>query len=358
MRIALVHDYLNEFGGAERVLLALTEIFPEAPIYTAFYVTSSTAAKAFIGKTIISSWFQYLPFQKYLYSPLRFMIPWIWGSFDFSGYDLIITSASWYITKGLGRKFNVPEICYCHTPPRWLYGYPTSINFQRYWPVKIYAAIVGHFLRMYDFTQSQKVDMFVANSQEVADRIRKFYRRESQIIYPPIDMPQIKVGKRRDYFLVLSRLVGAKGVELAVVAAQKGGFKLKIAGEAMGFGGVKNIQTLGYVSEGEKAKLMAEAKGFLAIEEAPDFGMTTVEAMAMGTPVIAFNGGGYRETVIDGKTGILFKDYSIEGLIEAIERFNKLKWSEKTLKKQAEKFSKARFKKQILELVNKYAGTS
>jgi len=211
---------------------------------------------------------------------------------------------------------------------------------------------------MYDFTQSQKVDMFVANSQEVADRIRKFYRRESQIIYPPIDMPQIKVGKRRDYFLVLSRLVGAKGVELAVVAAQKGGFKLKIAGEAMGFGGVKNIQTLGYVSEGEKAKLMAEAKGFLAIEEAPDFGMTTVEAMAMGTPVIAFNGGGYRETVIDGKTGILFKDYSIEGLIEAIERFNKLKWSEKTLKKQAEKFSKARFKKQILELVNKYAGTS
>lgn len=359
MRIALVHDYLNEYGGAERVLLALAEMWPDAPVYTAFYVPGSTAAKAFAGKRIITSWFQYLPWHEHLYSPLRFALPWIWGSLDLSNFDLIITSASWYITKGLGKKFNVPEICYCHTPPRWLYGYPTSINFQKYWPVKIYAAIVGHFLRMYDFNQAQKVDQFVANSEEVAKRISKFYRRDAVIIYPPIDMPQVKTTHKQDYFLVLSRLVGAKGVEMAVAAARLvGKFKLKIAGEAKGFGGVRDVETLGYVTDEQKAVLMAGARGFLALEEAPDFGITPVEAMAMGTPVIAYNGGGYKETVIDGKTGVLFNDYSASGLINAIERFNKLKWDRTAIKKHAQKFSKERFKKQMLELVNKYAGTS
>ncbi len=358
MRIALIHDYLNEYGGAERVLLALAEMWPDAPIFTAFCVPGSTAARAFAGRKIITSWFQYLPWHEHLYSPLRFMIPGIWGSWDFSQYDLVITSASWYITKGLGKKFNVAEICYCHTPPRWLYGYPTSINFQKYWPVKVYAAIVGHFLRMYDFNQAQKVDQFVANSREVANRIKKFYRRDSQIIYPPINMPKIKAGKRQDYFLILSRLVGAKGVEMAVAAAQQGKFKLKIAGEAVGFGGLKNVETLGYVSEIEKAKLMAEAQSFLALAENEDFGMTPVEAMMMGTPVIAFNGGGYKETVVDGKTGVLFNDYSVEGLMEAVRRFDKLKWNKTILQKHAAKFSKTRFKKQMLELVEKYAGTS
>ncbi len=270
----------------------------------------------------------------------------------------MITSASWYIAKGLGKKFNVPEVCYCHTPPRWLYGYPTSINFQKYWPVKIYAAIVGHFLRMYDFNQAQKVDQFVANSQEVANRIHKFYRRDSVVVYPPIDMPQIKSGKRQDYFLILSRLVGAKGVEMAVAAAKQGKFKLKIAGEAVGFGGVKNVETLGYVTDEQKAKLMAEAKGFLALEELPDFGITPVEAMSVGTPVIAFNGGGYKETVIDGKTGVLFDEYFVEGLVKAIQRFNKLKWDKNKIMAHAQKFSKERFKKQMLQLVNKYAGTT
>lgn len=358
MRIALVHDYLNEFGGAERVLMTLSEMYPDAPIYTSFCAPGSTAAKAFSKKKIVTSWFQYLPFSEHLYSPLRFMIPWIWGSLDLANYDLVITSASWYITKGLGKKFNVPEICYCHTPPRWLYGYPTSINFQKYWPVKIYAAIVGHFLRMYDFNQAQKVDQFVANSQEVARRIEKFYRRDSVVVYPPISMSKIKAAKRQNYFLILSRLVGAKGVELAIAAAKKGKFNLKIAGEAMGFGGVKNVESLGYVNDIKKAKLMAEAKGFLALEEAPDFGMTPVEVMAMGTPVIAFNGGGYRETVVHKKTGYLFDDYSVDGLINAIKEFNKLKWDRNIIKKQAEKFSEKIFKTQMLKLVNKYAGTS
>ncbi|KKU69702.1 MAG: Glycosyl transferase group 1 [Candidatus Amesbacteria bacterium GW2011_GWA1_47_20] len=163
MRVALVHDYLNEYGGAERVLEALAEMWPEAPIYTAFAVPNSSAVKAFGGKKIITSWFQNIPLYNKLYSPLRFFIPWIWESFNLSEYDLVITSASWYITKGLGKK----EICYCHTPPRWLYGYETSIAWKKYWPVRIYATIVGHFLRMYDFSQAQKVGVFVANSKNV-----------------------------------------------------------------------------------------------------------------------------------------------------------------------------------------------
>lgn len=358
MKVALVHDYLREYGGAERVLNVLSEMWPDAPIYVAFSVSGSTAAKVFANKHTITSWFQYLPWHEHLYSPLRFLTPWIWGSFDFSGYDVVITSASWYITKGLGKKFNVPEVCYCHTPPRWLYGYPTSINLKKYWPVRIYAAIMGHFMRIYDFNQAQKVDAFVANSQEVAQRIKKFYRRGAQIVYPPVEMPKASIKTKQDYFLVLSRLVGAKGVELAVAACQKAGVKLKIAGESIGFGGLRGVETLGYVSEEMKAKLMSEARGFLALEENPDFGITPVEAQMCGTAVIAYNGGGYKETVIDGKTGVLFDHYSVDGLVKAIKRFNKLKWDRRYITSQSRKFSKQRFEKQMLEIVASYARTT
>jgi hypothetical protein len=166
MKVALVHDYIKEYGGAERVLEALTEIFPDAPIYTAFCTKSSEAYKHFKDKQIITSWAQFIPlFKSKLYSPLRFLTPLIWGSFNLSEYDLVISSSSWYIAKGFKKpddKFK--EFCYCHTPPRWLYGYTTSVNFQRYWPVKVYALIVGHCLRLYDFKQAQKVDYFIANS--------------------------------------------------------------------------------------------------------------------------------------------------------------------------------------------------
>src|SRR5262245_41654009 len=141
MKVALVHDQINEFGGAERVLEALSEIYPDAPIYTAFYRKGSPAWMRFKHKKIIASWVQTIPFfATKLHSPLRFLAPLIWNSFDFSKYDVVITSASWYITKGIEKKKGI-EICYCHTPPRWLYGYKTSVEFQKYWPVKIYAVI-------------------------------------------------------------------------------------------------------------------------------------------------------------------------------------------------------------------------
>jgi glycosyltransferase involved in cell wall biosynthesis len=366
MKVALVHDYIKEYGGAERVLETLSEIFPDAPIYTAFYAKNSEGFKHFKDKQIVTSWAQSIPFFKSeLYSPLRFLTPLIWGSFNLSKYDLVISSSSWYITKGFKKpndKFK--EICYCHTPPRWLYGYTTSVNFQKYWPVKVYALIVGHLIRLYDFKQAQKVDYFIANSKEVAARIKKFYRRDSTVIYPPVSLPKAQNVKKGDYYFIVSRIVGAKGLDLAVEAALKAEFKLKIAGSPAGYyfehdklvkKSQNKVEFLGQVTDEELVKLYKGAKGFLALSQDEDFGITPVESMLCGTPVIAFNGGGYKETVIDGKTGVLFNNYSVNGLIEAVGKFESAKFNAKDCIEQAQKFSKERFKKEIKEFIEKHA---
>lgn len=366
LKIALVHDYIKEYGGAERVLESLHELFPQAPIYTAFYKEDSLAYKRLKGAKIIPSWVQHIPyFATKLHSPLRFLAPLIWGSFDLSEYDIVISSASWYITKGFKKKNNKPvEICYCHTPPRWLYGYRTSIEWQKYWPVKFYGMIVGHFMRVYDFNAAQKVDQFVANSEEVKMRIKKFYRRDATVIYPPVTLPAVPKVKREDYYFVVARIVGGKGLSLAVEAAAQLGTKLKIAGVPAGYyseykalseKAKGNVEFLGYVTDKELVKLYAGAKAFFALSEDEDFGITPVEAMLCGTPVIAYYGGGYKETVIDGKTGIFFKKYSTEGLVEAIKKFEHTKISSNDCVKQARKFSKSEFDNRILSLLQKYS---
>src|SRR4030067_2315368 len=202
MKIALVHDYLKEYGGAERVLKILSEMYPNAPIYTAFSVKGSTAEKEFRDKEIHESWLAPLLKVGKLYSPLRFLTPLVWRSFDLSEYDLVITSCSWYITRGFKVGPKTRGIAYCHTPPRWLYGYETSVGFTKYWPVRIYGAIVGHLMRMYAFNTALKpvrvrarvrggVDYFIANSENVKKRIKKFYRRDSVVIYPPVEVERI-----------------------------------------------------------------------------------------------------------------------------------------------------------------------
>jgi len=351
MKVALVHDYLNEFGGAERVLLALTEIWPEAVIYTAFYRKRSAAYERFKDKKIITSWAQNVPwFSTKLYSPLRFLAPKIWSSFDFSQYDLVISSSSWYITKG----FN--EICYCHTPPRWLYGYQTASNWQKYWPVRVYGLIIGHLLRHYDYHQAQKVKYFIANSEEVKRRIWKFYRRKSVVIYPPVDLSKPIKTKKLNYYLIVSRLVGGKGIELGIEAAKKLNFKLKIVGEGpLKIEPQKNIEVLGQVKDEELVKLYSQAKGFLALSRDEDFGITPLEAMSCGCPVIAFNGGGYKETVVEGKTGLFFQEYNIKSLTHALQKFEKMKFKQEDCLNQAEKFSKARFKQEISEFVARHS---
>lgn len=371
MRVALVHDYLKEYGGAERVLQALHEIWPKAPIYTAFCHKNSAAGRAFADAKIIESWLAPLLKRGHLYSPLRFLTPIIWKSFNFSKYDLVITSASWYITRGFRsasrRSPKTKVICYCHTPPHYLYGYPTSIEWQRYLPVRIYGNIIAHFLRLYDYSSAQKVDEFIVNSKNVAQRVKKFYRRSSTVIYPPVEVEKIIQAtqgfKPKNYYLIVSRVVGAKGIELAAEAAKKAGIHLKIIGEPAGlrwFGGkLENLKSkwidfLGRVPDEELYRYYGECKAFLALATDEDFGITPVEAMAAGRPVIAFRGGGYLESVVGGKTGIFFNEPTVDSLVQAIKHYDDTYYRSikpEDCRNQARKFSKERFKKEIKEFV-------
>ncbi|MFC1625756.1 glycosyltransferase [Patescibacteria group bacterium] len=368
MKIALVHDYLKEYGGAERVLKTLSEIYPKAPIYTAFRVKGSTADIQFRDKKIIESWLAPILKIGKLYSPLRFLIPVIWGSFDLSEYDLIITSSSWYITRGFKVGPKTKVVCYCHTPPRWLYGYETSVGFTRYLPVKIYAAVVGHFLRIFDFKTAQKINLWIANSKNVAQRIKKFYRKDSIVIYPPVEVKEIIKTTRginkKDFYLVVSRLVGAKGIETAAETAISLGVGLKIVGEAHGFSDIKKklertkkgkVELLGYVDDDKKYKLMAQAKAFIALARDEDFGMTVVEAQAAGTPVIAFNGGGFEESVISGKTGVLIDEITMKSMKESIKKVEYTRWRGEDLINNAKRFSKEKFTNEINGYIEKHA---
>jgi glycosyltransferase involved in cell wall biosynthesis len=371
MKVAIVHDYIREYGGAERVLEALCEAYPDAPIYTAFVKRDGKAYEKFKGRVIHQSWAAKIPFfVSKLHSPLRFIAPLIWNSFDFSSYDVVITSASWYITKGVLKKRKGEkkeekgiEICYCHTPPRWLYGYKTSVELQKYLPIRLYAKIVGHFMRNYDTKAAQKVDYFLANSKETAKRIEKFYKRKATVIYPPVSLPvqQIKTSTdEKQYYFMVARLTGAKGLDVAVKAAIQGGFSLKIAGESGGYYtahkdlmriGKGHVEFLGYVSDEELVRLYTCAKAFLALATDEDFGITPVESMLCGTPVIAYKGGGYTETVVNKKTGLFFEEDSPEGLVKAVKEFESMTFDSKVCKSQAEKFSKERFIQQIHDFV-------
>jgi glycosyltransferase involved in cell wall biosynthesis len=209
-------------------------------------------------------------------------------------------------------------------------------------------------MRQYDYHAAQRVDYFIANSKETQKRISKFYRRESTVIYPPIDTRHAQFTNvqrgTQDYYLFVSRPVGSKGLELAVAASKKLGIKLKIVGRS-GMN-TEHIEYFGIVTDEALFALYSGAKAFLALATNEDFGMTPVEAMSCGTPVIAYNGGGYAESVIDGKTGILFNTATDEGLIGAIRQFEKLKkdWSKDCIN-QAKKFSIARFKREIKQVV-------
>jgi glycosyltransferase involved in cell wall biosynthesis len=414
MRVALIHDYLREYGGAERVVEALHEMWPDAPLYTSFidWKTLGNHADRFRGWDIRTSWVQRNPIVKKFHSPLRFLAPKIWESFDLSEYDLVISSSGWFISRGVrvGRaEVGVPwfsprqgpdlqdvhkpysakavtgletarlpahrktplHICYIHHPPRNLYGYATGSLLQRYWPVRAYAAIINFFLRHYDFTTAQRVDYFVANSKETARRVWKFYRRESTVIYPPIEtnhksqIPMTKqtpnsksqLKQRGSYYLTVGRMTYSKRVDLAIEAANRLKVPLKVVGTGSEEERLRSIagptvEFLGSVSDEELGELYSGAKAlvFCALDE--DFGMVPVEAMAHGTPVIALAQGGVVESVVDGLTGILFHEPEVEDLVRAIGRFNstKRKW-ESACRAQAENFSKERFKRELSTFV-------
>jgi len=395
MKIALVHDFLREYGGAERVVEVLHEMWPTAPLFTSFVDWESLGeqGKRFKDWDIRTSPVADNWLIRKFHSPLRFLAPLIWGSLDLSGYDVVISSSGWFMCRGVAldhsktrshdshetfhasqpsparRGDQAIHICYIHHPPRNLYGYATGSDLQKYWPVRVYATIVNFFLRHYDFETAQKVDYFVANSQETARRVKKFYRRNSTVIYPPIEVEsqKSKVKSSGNYFLSVGRLTYSKRVDLAIEACNKLKLPLKIVGTGKEETYLRSIagptvEFLGSVSDDELARLYEGSKAliFCALDE--DFGMVPVEAMAHGTPVIALAQGGVIETVVDGKTGVLFFEPTMESLVRALGRFGLAKpdpasreklgrdW-ENQCRQQAEKFGKERFKKELKAFV-------
>ncbi len=356
MKVAIVHDFLREYGGAERVVEAMHEIWPHAPVYTSFvdWKTMGVHAQRFKGWDIRPSWMQQYWLVKKLHSPLRFLAPQVWESFDLSSYDVVISSSGWFMCRGVRVSKSATHICYIHHPPRNLYGYATGSDLQKYWPVRMYAAVVNFFLRQYDFTTAQAVDYFVANSKETARRVAKFYRRDATVIYPPVNVPGKAVGKGdRAYFLSVGRLTYAKRLDVIIEACNTLKVPLKIVGKGKEEQYLRSIagptiEFVGGVSDEELDRLYAGAKGFIFCALDEDFGIVPVEAMGHGVPVIALGQGGTLETVLDGKTGILFSEPTTASLIDALSRFGKSKkdWSTVCVAHAAQ-FNKDRFQKQI-----------
>lgn len=371
MKVAIVHDYLKEYGGAERVVEALHEIFPEAPIYTAYYDPQGLGSHADRIRQwdIRTSWLQKLPGAGRLISPLRIIAPFIFENFDLKNYDVVISSSAIYFAKAVKTNSWQLHIAYIHTPPRYLYGLTTSYNYKKHLLTRIGGEVINHFLRIWDFEVSQRPDILVANSKNVAGRIKKFYRRDSVVIYPPVEVDKYQAcllaanqlkyqGKSKGYFLSVGRLVRGKGVEIIVEACSKLSLPLKVVGVGPELEGLKkvaskNIQFLGQVPDEELPQVFAGAKATIVASKDEDFGIVPVESMAAGTPVIAVKAGGFLETVLESRTGEFFPEATVGSLMGVLQNFDPGKYKPEDCQKQAEKFSKERFKKGILELISR-----
>ncbi len=369
MKIALVHDFLIEFGGAERVLVEIKKIFPEADVFTAFYDKEKLGLHAdkFKDWNIITSWADKIPLVRKLHSPLRFLYPFIWESFDFSEYNLVISSCN-NLSKGIITKPTTIHISYLHHPPRYLYYYETAFNWQKYLIFRIYGSLINLKLRMYDYLAAQRVDYYLANSEETKRRIQKFYRRDAEVLYPPINVPSEMSNyqmpnSKEEFYLTISRLGKAKHVDVLIKAANKKKFNLKIVGTGRDLEYLKSIagetvEIMGSISDEELTALKKNAKAFVFASQDEEFGMAPIEAMGYGQPVIAYASGGLIETVKDGENGFLFNELNEDSCIDAIEKFEKLSEKEylkmrESARKMSLQYSSEEFKEKLLKFVNK-----
>lgn len=343
LKIALVHDYLREYGGAERVLEALHKIFPQAPVYTAFTDAEALGKnwQAFTSWDIRESKLITLPLYKKLFSPMRIFAKWAFEQLDLSNYDLVISSSNAYFAKA-AKVPNGIHYCYCHTPPRVLYGYSAKSNWQANPLTRFAGNFLNHFVRQMDFKAAQNPDFFIANSNETAIRIKKFYKRTSVVINPPIkiydsaktffaqlskkELADFTKQKNNSYYLYVNRLALAKHPELAIQAANQLGIKLKVVGDGAMLKDLQKmasgtIEFLGAVDDKQLAELYKNARALIYPVEDEDFGMVPIEAMAFGTPVIAHYSGGPKETIKENETGLFFRNLTVGSLTEAIKKF-------------------------------------
>lgn len=355
-RVALVYDRVNKWGGAERVLLTLHEMFPEAPLYTSVYDEKKAPwAKAF--PKIYISFLQHIPFAKSNHELFGWLMPFVFESFSFDKYDLVISITS-EAAKGIITKPKTRHICYCLTPTRYLWS-----HYDLYFKNPIMRSIskpIVRYLKNWDKIAAQRPDKIVAISGEVAGRIKKYYRRDSEVIFPPVNLHRKKLLLRgpRTYYLIVSRLVPYKKVDLAVKTFNKLKLPLIIVGRGSQANNLKliannNIKFTGEVSEEELIKYYQGAKALVMPQE-EEFGIVSVEAQSFGVPVIAYKKGGALDTVAEGKTGTFFLRQEVDSLASVVAQFNERPiFDRPSLVENAERFSKSNFKMNFLEFLNK-----
>lgn len=367
MRVALVHDQLMEFGGAERVLVALKQIYPDADVYTSFYAPASLGShRALIESwNVRTSWAQQVPLLDRFYSPLRSITPLIWESMNFKEYDLVISSSGGYMCKGIITRPETLHICYFHHQPRYLYYYETAREWQKYKLIEIYGNLINHDLRLWDYLSASRVDHFIANSDETKKRIQKFYRRDSDVIYPPVNVPKNFTTpfhhSTSSHYLIVSRLARAKHIDLLIDAANKFHFELKIVGSGRDEHRLKTmagktIEFLGNVPDKDLQNLYMNARGFLFSAVDEEFGIAPIEAMGYGLPVIGYASGGVKETIKHGVNGFLYGELTPESIYEQIQKLEKVgndtyEQMSRAAQKESEKYAFDTFKKQLTTFV-------
>lgn len=364
LKVVLAHDFFNQYGGGERVIESLAEIWPEANIYTSLYDAKLMEGWLKIDKKRIkTNLISRLPFASYLDKHYFFLYAWAFSRQELEEAAVALSVTS-YPSKFIKGQANTLRICYINTVPRFLWGYDTELSryyrrgFDRFL-APIYSILVPpikFFLRRADYNIAQKIDYFIANSHEVASRVKKHYNREADIIYPPVDINRFG-GKIEDkgYFLIVSRLGGYKKIDVAVAAFNKLGERLKIVGAGPQLSYLRsiaapNVEFLGRLADKKVVELYKNCTAVI-FPTYEDFGIVPVEAQAAGKPVIAFRAGGALETIVDGKTGIFFDEQKPESLQETVKKFKLMTFDPETCRQQASKFSKGVFQKKIKDFV-------
>lgn len=357
-KIALAHDHLFQIGGAERVLTVLSSLFEKAPIYT--LINDKKITKRFLNQErIITSGLQKIPGANKIFRYFLPLMPRMWEKINFDEYDLVISSSSAFV-KGINtKKPKTKHVSYCHAPTRYLWDdkeeYIGNMPEGRF--LKFFLPKLLNRLQAWDYEKAQKVDHFIANSNFIAHKITKHYKRDSKVIYPPIRVSDFAISdKVDDYYLIVSRLRPYKRVDIAIQAFNNLKLPLKIIGGGSEYRKLKNmarsnIEFLGELSDKDRNYHLSRCKAFL-YPQIEDFGITALEAMASGRPVIAYAGGGALETVVEGETGTFFEEQTWESLAHKILRFDDKHYNKKIIREHAKKFDEEEFKLKIQNFIN------
>ncbi|MDB4883293.1 MAG: glycosyl transferase group 1 [Gemmatimonadetes bacterium] len=347
MKVAIVHDYLNQAGGAERVVAVLHHMFPEAPIFATLF-DPVAVGPPLATADVRASWMRWLPGWRKHFRAFMPLYPLAVRSFDLRGFDVIISSSSAW-AKGVRVPPGALHVCYCHTPMRWAWSFDNYVNRSALSPMARFAAgLTIPALRRWDVKTARTVDRFIANSTEVSQRIRATYGRASEIVFPPVDVSRFRHDRPgEDFFLVVSRLNAYKRIDLAVRACTRHKLPLVVVGDGperatLARMAGPTVRFVGRLPDAEVTSLFETCRAFILPGE-EDFGITPLEANAAGRPVVAYARGGALDTVRDGETGVLFHEASAESLGDALHKARARSWDPAPLRAHAESFSEAVF---------------